>query len=107
LPNVRFTGSGRVGAPDGYDLLCRLPAFIFVRARKLMGIYRMIGEEELWRWMTTAPREPTEGPSGGICTSLDEAKATFPGGVLVSISVMNLYPLVSPAHCSASSELIP
>jgi hypothetical protein len=27
--------------------------------------------------MTAAPREPTDGPSGGICASLDEAKAAF------------------------------
>jgi hypothetical protein len=40
-------------------------------------IYRMIGEEELWRWMTTAPREPTDGPSGGISITLDHAKAAL------------------------------
>ena len=40
-------------------------------------IYRMIGREKLWRWMTAAPREPTEGSSGGICTSLAKAKAAF------------------------------
>jgi hypothetical protein len=46
--------------------------------REIVGrIYRMIGDEELWRWMTAAPREPTDGPSGGICTSLDQAKAAF------------------------------
>ena len=29
--------------PKGYDLLCRLPAFIFVRARKMVG-RRVLGE---------------------------------------------------------------
>jgi hypothetical protein len=37
----------------------------------------MIGDEEPWRWMTAGPREPMDGPSGGISTSLDEAKAAF------------------------------
>jgi hypothetical protein len=55
--------------PDAYDV---------IHAGEIVGrIYRMIGAEEHWRWMTTAPREPTDGPSGGICASLDEAKATF------------------------------
>jgi hypothetical protein len=40
-------------------------------------IYRTIGGEDLWRWMMAGPREPTEGPSGGICTSLDHAKAAL------------------------------
>jgi hypothetical protein len=40
-------------------------------------IYRMIGGEELWRWMMAGPREPTDAPSGGICTSLDHAKAAL------------------------------
>ena len=40
-------------------------------------IYRLPGAEEHWRWTAPGPREPTDGPSGGICTSLDEAKAAF------------------------------
>ena len=50
--------------PDAYDV---------IHAGEIVGrIYRMIGAEEHWRWMTTAPREPTDGPSGGICASLDQ-----------------------------------
>jgi hypothetical protein len=37
--------------------------FDVIHDREVVGrIYRMIGDEELWRWMTTEPREPTEGP---------------------------------------------
>jgi hypothetical protein len=55
--------------PNDFDVICD---------REIVGrIYRMIGAEEHWRWMTAGPREPTHGPSGGICASLDEAKAAF------------------------------
>lgn len=37
----------------------------------------MISGEELWRWMTAEPREPADGPSGDICSSLDQAKAAL------------------------------
>jgi hypothetical protein len=43
----------------------------------VMAASCVIGDEELWRWMTAGPREPTDWPSGGICTSLAEAKAAF------------------------------
>jgi hypothetical protein len=55
--------------PDNYDV---------IHDGKIIGrIYRMIGREELWRWMIPGSRAPTDGPSGGICVSLDEAKAAF------------------------------
>ena len=37
----------------------------------------MIGGDALWRWMMAGPREPTDGPSGGIYISLDHAKAAL------------------------------
>jgi hypothetical protein len=52
--------------------------FEVIHDREIVGrIYRMIGEEELWRWTAPGPREPTDGPSGGICTSFDQDKAAF------------------------------
>jgi hypothetical protein len=52
--------------------------FDVIHDREVVGrIYRMPGAEELWRWTAPGPHEPTDGPSGGICTSLDEAKAAF------------------------------
>jgi hypothetical protein len=54
--------------PNYFDVICD---------REIVGrIYRMIGEE-FWRWMMAGPREPADGPSGGICTSFDEANAAF------------------------------
>jgi hypothetical protein len=41
-------------------------------------IYRMSSTgQELWRWMMPRLRAPTDGPSGGVVASLDEAKAAF------------------------------
>jgi hypothetical protein len=55
--------------PDDYDV---------IQDGEIIGrISRKIGDEELWRWKPTGPRAPTDGPSGGICTSLDGAKAAF------------------------------
>ena len=60
--------------PDDYDV---------IHDGEIIGrIYRMIGleelgVEELWRWRTAGSLEPTDGPSGGICASLDEAKEAF------------------------------
>ena len=55
--------------PNDYDV---------IHDGEIIGrIYRMIGGEELWRWMMAGPREPADGPSGGICTSFDEANAAF------------------------------
>jgi hypothetical protein len=47
--------------------------FYVIHDREIVGrIYRLIGAEELWRWTAPGPHEPTDGPSGGICASLDQ-----------------------------------
>jgi len=40
-------------------------------------IYRMLGGEVIWRWMMAGPPEPTDGPSGGVSISLEQAKAAI------------------------------
>ena len=60
--------------PDDYD--------VFHDGEIIGRIYRMIGVEEfgveeLWRWRLPGSRALTDGPSGGICTSLDQAKVAF------------------------------
>jgi hypothetical protein len=55
--------------PDDYDVIHD--------GEIIRRIYRLIGDEELGRWMMAGPREPTDGPSGGISNSLDQAKAAF------------------------------
>ena len=40
-------------------------------------IYRMSGDEEVWRWMMLGSREPRDGPSGGLSYTFEEAKAAF------------------------------
>jgi hypothetical protein len=55
--------------PDDYDV---------THDGEIIGrIYRMIGSEKLWRWMMAGSREPTDGPSGGISISLEQAKAAI------------------------------
>jgi hypothetical protein len=56
--------------PDDYDV---------IQDGEIIGrIYRMKADRELWRWMIPGLRAPTDGPSGGVADSLDEAKAAFP-----------------------------
>jgi hypothetical protein len=68
--DVLMTVALRRIQPDDYDVVCD---------GEIVGrIYRMRStDEELWRWMIPGLRAPTDGRSGGVAHSLDEAKAAF------------------------------